>query len=667
MKRQLLTLLSAAVVLASAVSCDKSPETVSRAQRVADRTQLIGGPTALGEVGDYLLENDQVRVVIQDLTYNRGSGIFGGSLIDADLKRYDQQGDGLGGNGRDTFGELFPVFFLEMIDPEAINVINDGKDGKAAIIEVKGRGGEFITMLRYLNQIMLNSYAVNFPDLLKGTPANSDGEPQIEFATRYILEPGARHIRIESSLTNIAGQTLEFPSSSITALLAGAIGLQLDGFRIPTGHVLGFGALSSIFVPGVGYDLRFGLDDAYQTAVPLPGFPGLLTNIVASSTNLGVNYGFATVADPENNFVFQRDKDGLYDGRAQDDDMLFLFYASGFGGVFSSQVPTKLSPVACGESLSAAQKANCEADRETMPSSYTFTNYFIIGDGDVASIYEELYRIRGIKAPTVQGRLFDEVTRQPVGIGNEVLIYTARDASCAESTIVNQVFVNGDGFFDLKLADGQYCFRSKGPGRPLGALTPVAVSGQTPFVNLVASSGGEVQVNVTDADGVPLPAKVTLVGVHDLVPDTEYRRFLFDLRAGEPWRPTDLVPDTEDPQTRKFVEDTAYGDSQGRINLHARPGKYTVVVSRGPEYDLFEAPIDLRAGKIERVQAVLKRSVDTTGYLSGDFHIHAAGSIDSGLDNGKRIRTLAGKVWKSRFRRTTTMSPTTDPSSSMKG
>ena len=148
MKRQLLTLLSAAVVLASGTSCDKSPETVSRAQRVADRTQLIGGPTALGEVGDYLLENDQVRVVIQDLTYNRGSGIFGGSLIDADLKRFDQQGDGLGGNGRDTFGELFPVFFLEMIDPEAISVINDGKDGKAAIIEVKGRGGEFITMLR---------------------------------------------------------------------------------------------------------------------------------------------------------------------------------------------------------------------------------------------------------------------------------------------------------------------------------------------------------------------------------------------------------------------------------------------------------------------------------------------------------------------------------------
>lgn len=645
MKTQLLSFFMIATVAVFAGSCEqRTSDAQSYAQRVNDRTQLIGGPTALGEVGDYILENDQVRVVIQDLTYNRGSGIFGGSLIDADLKRYDQKGDALGGNGRDTFGELFPVFFLEMIDPEAVSVINDGRDGKAAIIEVKGRGGEFITMLRYLNQILLGSYSVSFSDITQNIPASSDGEPQLQFATRYILEPGARHIRIESSLTNISAQTLEFPPATILSLLKSLLGLDLGDLRIPTGHVLGFGALSNIFLPGVGYDLRFGLDDAYKTSVPLPGFPGLLTNIVASSTKLGVNYGFATVADPENNFVFQRDKDGLYDGKAQDDDMLFLFYASGFGGVFTSQVPQKLAPIACADSLSASLKQTCEMDRMNLPSSYTFTNYFIIGDGDVASIYEEFYKIRGIKAPTVQGRLFDEVSREPLDGGSDVLIYTANDSSCSNATIVSQVFTNANGFFDLKIAPGKYCFRAKGDGRPLGDLTYVEVGAETPFVNLIAKSTGVVQLSVTDESGLGMPAKLTLVGHHDFVPDTEYRQFLFDLHAGESWRPTDLVPDTaDDPETRKYVEETVYTDGQGRVALNARPGQYTLVVSRGPEYDMYEQEIDLKAGKVVPVHAVIRRVVDTRGYLAGDFHIHAAGSIDSGLPNNQRVLTMAGE------------------------
>lgn len=626
-------------------SCEKSNEARSRALRVSDRTMLIGGPTALGEVGDYLLENDKVRVVVQDLTYNRGSGLFGGSLIDADLKRFDNKGDGLGGSGRDTFGELFPVFFLEMIDPQSVTVVNDGTNGEAAIVEVKGRGGEFITMLRYLNQIMLGSYEVEFPDLIRGIPANSDGEPQLEFATRYILEPGASHVRIESSLTNISAATIEFPSSTITGLLAGALGLQLDGFRIPTGHVLGFGALSSIFIPGVGYDLRFGLDDAYKNAVPLPGFPGLLTNIVASSTNLGVNYGFATVVEPDQNFVVQRDKDQLYDGKAREDDMLFLFYASGFGGVFTSEVPQKLAPTACGADLQATAKAQCEADKQALPSSYTFTNYFIIGDGDVASIYEELYRIRGIQAPKVRGRIFDEVSRQPVPAGTDALIYTVSDTSCSNATIVNQVYTNADGYFDLQLTPGNYCFRTKASGRPLGDLTYVEVKESgAPLINLVAKSNGTVQVVVTDESGVPLPAKLSLVGTHDYVPDTEYRQFLYDLRAGEPWRPSDLEPDSaDDPATREYLEDAVYGDAQGRIVLNARPGKYRAVISRGPEYNLWEGDVELKPGKVSALNAVLKRTVDTKGYLSGDFHLHAAGSIDSGLSNATRVITMAGE------------------------
>ncbi len=655
-------LLAGLVVLATmtAGSCSSESDSKSRAYRVTSRTQLIGGPTALGEVGDFMLENDKIRVVVQDKTYNRGSGVFGGSLIDADLARH-KPGNALGGKGRDTFGELFPVFFLEMIDPENIDVINDGSDGKAAIVEVKGRGGEFITMLRYLNQVMINSYPVDLADVLNGVPANSNGEPQVEFRTRYILEPGTSHIRIESTLTNISFTTLEFPSDTIKTVVQTLIGLDLDGFRIPTGHVLGFGKKSHIFIPGVGYDLRFGLDESYQTAVPLPGFPGLLTNVVASSTDLGVNYGFATVEDPENNFVYQRDQDGgLYGGDAQPDDLLFLFYASGFGGVFSSQGPETMAPNFCngGESADAVcgqlsgadanacrdEWDNCKAAQgDASPSSYTFTNYFIIGDGDVASIYEELYRIKNIKTTKVIGRVFDRVTRETAG-DLDMLFYTTNGSDCSGTTIVNQVHVPSGGTFQLEMVPGDYCYRVRGSGRPLSDYKYVKVGSDGAFIQAFAESTSYLQVQVVDSNGARVPAKVSVVGTHDYFPGQETRSFLFDLQAGESWRASDMIPDTEDPNTRRFLEQTAFTDHRGHVTMNVRPSdSYVVHVSRGPEYDVFTKEVSLKPGGVETVVAKIERTVDTTGYLAGDFHLHAAGSIDSGLELDRRIKSAAAE------------------------
>ena len=82
----------------------KSPK--STAQQVKSRTELIGGPGALGEVGDYLLANEQIRVIIQGAGYSRGFGLYGGSLIDADLVRPSDEGNSSGGQGEDNFSEL---------------------------------------------------------------------------------------------------------------------------------------------------------------------------------------------------------------------------------------------------------------------------------------------------------------------------------------------------------------------------------------------------------------------------------------------------------------------------------------------------------------------------------------------------------------------------------
>ena len=55
-----------------------------RAKVVEDRAELIGGPVAMADLGDFLLENDQIRVNILGPKDSPGPGVFGGSIVDVD-------------------------------------------------------------------------------------------------------------------------------------------------------------------------------------------------------------------------------------------------------------------------------------------------------------------------------------------------------------------------------------------------------------------------------------------------------------------------------------------------------------------------------------------------------------------------------------------------------
>ena len=72
------------LLLLCASTCQRSGVPQPTAFRVTDRAQLFGGgPRALGEVGDFMLTNDRVRVVIQNAGFSRGFWVYGGGIIDA--------------------------------------------------------------------------------------------------------------------------------------------------------------------------------------------------------------------------------------------------------------------------------------------------------------------------------------------------------------------------------------------------------------------------------------------------------------------------------------------------------------------------------------------------------------------------------------------------------
>lgn len=68
----------------------------------------------------------------------------------------------------------------------------------------------------------------------------------------------------------------------------------------------------------------------------------------------------------------------------------------------------------------------------------------------------------------------------------------------------------------------------------------------------------------------------------------------------------------------------------GAASVSVPPGRWRVVVARGFEYTLFNEVVTVTAGQRTEVNATLRRVVDTTGNLCGDFHIHTHRSPDSG-------------------------------------
>jgi hypothetical protein len=74
----------------------------------------------------------------------------------------------------------------------------------------------------------------------------------------------------------------------------------------------------------------------------------------------------------------------------------------------------------------------------------------------------------------------------------------------------------------------------------------------------------------------------------------------------------------------------------GRGVVHAPYGTYDVTASRGPEWDV--ATIRVKVGRQRAALAArLTHVVETDGWLSGDFHVHAAASPDSIVPMPHRI------------------------------
>jgi len=236
-ERVLFLLLAGTLLLG--VGCREEEEAKQEmlvAKQVTSADQLIGGPSAKGKVGDYLLENDKVRFIVAGKGQAWAGGVFGGTLLDADIQR--KRSDVMYGKGWDSFAETFPLVNLMVANPampgtdvgkskdnlleltpivSGIEVLSDGSTGEAKI-RVTGRVGYMFETFKFLNKDFLSSFLSGPIELIAGLPALPIDEllnmflkvnvyslldrlqTDFYFYNDYILHPGESYLTIRTTI-----------------------------------------------------------------------------------------------------------------------------------------------------------------------------------------------------------------------------------------------------------------------------------------------------------------------------------------------------------------------------------------------------------------------------------------------------------------------------------
>ena len=241
------------------------PKSVAR--RISDPADLITGPLADGRVGDWLLANSVARFIIQDAPQRDlySVGAFGGNIIDAEL---------VGHPGLDNFLEIQPAVQIEtVINAQTVEIVNDGQDGRPASIRTCGPDD----VLDFVNPstIIEDIGGLPFP------AAADDADYDVEGCTEYSLAPGARAVKIVTTLYN--NEDVDrgfFVGDYINA--AGEVE-QWTNSGVGLGEIL----TSDLSVMSfIGYGEAAGVDYAHVT-VPIAGSPHPGSSFFTAS---GVSY-----------------------------------------------------------------------------------------------------------------------------------------------------------------------------------------------------------------------------------------------------------------------------------------------------------------------------------------------------------------------------------------
>ncbi len=315
---------------------------------VTSADQLVGGDSATGRVGDFILENGRARFVVEDDYRGMSPCPWGGNIIDSDIVRD-------GGDEQDVVGEVCMMLNIaQTLRPISFEVLRDGSDGGAGVLAVTGVAEK----LDFLNVFAM------IEGFLPGLPLNFPIDPNrilpVTITVYYILEPGDLGVHVVSAVRNDSSARIDVAAGHLIRA-AGA-----TDFYNPLASTGGFGYSS------VGAD---NIETEPMPFMALIGDTSSHAYVPSPSDNfdedLPAGAGYITVS-------------GAAAGISGGNDLLNLLFSS------------------------PQQFANSDSVLHMEPDEVgTIDHWHFAGDGSLATMADEIYPLIGADTGTVSGVITD--------------------------------------------------------------------------------------------------------------------------------------------------------------------------------------------------------------------------------------------------------------------
>lgn len=587
---------------------------------IGENKYLIGGPLAQARTGDILLQNDKVRVIIQKPRRNAGIALFGGNIIDADITRGKDEA------GHDNFGITFPLINVSWTPfYKKLEVLNADFTNGPILVRATG----ILDVYDYIQTSIIKPFAkvtvgvdLFFPEQFNDSLNPFQNIPKLRnvsttIVTDYILRSDRAYVIVQTHLFNTGTENIPMPIGD---------------------WVNGSGTLET-FIPGLGFTGQGPYDRSGSGGVTALIYTALENNVAAS-------YGY--FYDPS---LFTKE-----DGTINPTGVLTV------SGVSIVGLGEKLIPGII--PLSGSRELPIKF---SMPPGETkYIRYFAIGNGDAVSVMNAGQQALGIPTYQIAGRVVD-ATNQAVAKAR-VIVFDAADkkpitvaysdsngnfSGTLSTGIDKKAKMFGSGQYSVEVYKEGYLSSAEWPAGTgdnirngvypgLGSENKAGTcSTSAGLQNIQCSLGqsGLVQVTARDENGRNVPARIGVVGF-DPSP-------FHDVTAAE--EDLSLIADINFQAQQYGYLDTLLLDASGNIGTkgHSRyvngntfrlePGTYEIAVTRGPEYSMHLQRITVAPGGTASVNANIIKLVNTSGYISGDFHIHGINSPDSPYGNVSRV------------------------------
>ena len=243
----------------------------------------------------------------------------------------------------------------------------------------------------------------------------------------------------------------------------------------------------------------------------------------------------------------------------------------------------------------------------------SFARFVAVGTSPLQSV-GVVRQFRGEAGGLVSGTLKDSA-------GKGITAARVTGASLANPTSTNRLaaYPNAAGEVSLWLPTGEHELESSDLGRE-SVLSKVSVApGGNAKFSAVLKAQSAIAFDIRGENGQPIPCKAQFIGVNGT-----------------------KVPSLG-PQNRAAGCVDQYHSANGQFRQPLPPGDYEVVVTRGIEFGHLRQTVKLAAGQTATVKGVLKRLVDTRGWVSADYHNHSTPSGDNTCGTDDRLINLAAE------------------------